>query len=239
MKTAVLVMTCPRPQGVSYLDETLRLLDQAGAGEFDSKLVVSDGPLGRCSWPSMVFEGPSDTRAARWRTWQIALDTGCDLILYCEDDISPCRNALRFIRNFPVAMQFAFVSFFEMYELEAGMVEGLHPIKTYERKHTRFFSGNQCLWIPRRTIEYLATCRPDDPEIPVDQWMRPGGSSDALLGWHLSRSPWPCYAAHMPSLVQHVGEVSTWFGEPLTRDRQAKFFAGKDFDAMTLASHPL
>ena len=56
-----------------------------------------------------------------------------------------------------------------------------------------------------------------------------------LLGWLLSCSPWPLYAAHLPRLVEHVGERSAAHaGWSLHGARQTFEYPGDRFDALTL-----
>jgi hypothetical protein len=237
------VMTSPRQ--TSYLTETLAGLDREGADVFDAKLVVSDGPLENkdLSWPAAVFDGPSGTRKAFWRVFQLAVERKVDRLVIVEDDVLPCRNALRYIRKFEVPEDLAFVSFFEMKELKdlESVTPGLYSLGLFEmgpeagmRKQTRLYCGNQCLLLPRRTLDYLVTCDPFDAGLPEDQWLFPDYSSDAVMGWHLSRSPWPRYGTYVPSLVEHIGATSTYWDHRTLDGRQAVVFAGGEFDALNL-----
>jgi hypothetical protein len=176
-----------------------------------------------------------------------------DRVLLIEDDVGPCRNALRFIRKMEIPEDVAFVSFFEMKEaleptpgcLTRIPCHGLQPESTPEtqsppdlltfRQVTKFYCGNQCLLMPRRTVEYLVKCDPFDAGLPEDPHMHRQHSSDAAMGWHLSQSPWRRYGALYPCLVEHIGEVSTWTQENLD-GRRARNFAGDDFDALSLPS---
>ena len=245
-------MTSPRK--TSYLFDTLSRLDMAGASEFDRRLVLSDGSLPEQSetevraiytksglgWPTEVYPGPSGTRIAFWRAFKIAYERGFDRVLIVEDDITPCKNALRYINSFSVPDDLAFVSFFEMKELNSTDQYGLHDLGLFQfpRMKTRMYCGNQCMLIPRRTLEYLVACDPSDPELPADRWIVPASSSDCVMGWHLSRSPWPRYGGLMPNLVQHIGEVSSLPEYSTLEGRLSACFPGEDFDAMTLPQNP-
>jgi hypothetical protein len=247
----IIVATCPRRDNVSYLADTLLKLDHEGANEWDAKIVLSDGPLTNCDWPYVVNEGPSGTRIAFWRLLAHARAVGAERVLLLEDDVLPCRNALRFIRQFQIPNDFSFVSFFEMKEdlnprpgelthipchgLQPPWEPGAIPNRDAFRQATRFYCGNQCLLMPRNTVDYLVNCDPFDPELPQDPHMHGGYSSDGVMGWHLSRSPWPLYGAMYPCLVEHIGEVSTWTQENLD-GRRARAFSGDDFDALSLLS---
>src|SRR4029450_9082507 len=85
----VVVSTCPRP-GADYLRETLAGLDRAGAADLP-KLVLSDGPLRRgCARrPESLSR-----RAYLWAASRTAVAAGVERLLYFEDDIAPCTNAV-------------------------------------------------------------------------------------------------------------------------------------------------
>lgn len=238
--------TSPRRDKISYLSETLSKLDSEGANEWGEKVVLSDGPLTNCDWPHIARPGPSGTRIAFWRLLSHAHASGAERVLFLEDDVLPCRNALRFIRTFEIPNDLAFVSFFEMKEELKPTSGGLTRIPCYGlqadsihteglpfRQFTRFYCGNQCLLMPRRTIDHLVKCDPFDPQLPADPYMYSSYSSDGVMGWHLSRSCWPAYGAMYPCLVEHIGEVSTWTEENLD-GRRAQNFSGGDFDALSL-----
>lgn len=234
-------MTSPRR--TSYLSETLAGLDREGADVFDAKLVASDGPLENkdVTWPTSVFEGPSGTRKAFWRVFRLAVDRNVDRLVIVEDDVMPCRNAMHYIRKFEVPEDLAFVSFFEMKELTPTAAPGLYSLGLFEvgpkdgmRKQTRLYCGNQCLLLPRRTLDYLVTCDPFDSGLPKDRWLLPDFSSDSVMGWHLDHSPWPRYGAHVPCLVEHIGAISTYRDGRTLEGRQAVVFPGGHFDALEL-----
>lgn len=208
------VLTCPlRPW---YLEATLAGLDQAGATDH-RRFVFSDGP------PSCHFQalprgweyfsnndGPSGTPEAMWSVFAQALELGADRLLYCEDDIiaAPAAVARALAVEIPAAV--SYVSFYDSKEFMSRglrMQPGLYQIPALGLDG-RGFWGSLCFLLPRRTMEFALTRRPAEWRMPFEP--RPGGNgaADCLISWVAHKSPAPNSMVHLPSLVDHVGDIS-------------------------------
>jgi hypothetical protein len=227
VQTAVSITTCPR--SASYVEETALALAREGAAGCAIRLVVVDGRQAPELPGWDVRLGPSTTpqgvRATMWRAFGYALTAGADRLIYCEDDIVPCKNAIRWIQALDVPDDGAFVDFHDM-ELGAT-AHGLHPVSAFGPRDTGYY-GNQCMLFPRRTLEWLVR---QDPQRVRN--VDPPNHADAVLGHLLARSVWPRYYVHLPRLVRHVGAVSA--AHP-ARDAgpETRGYPGDDFDALTL-----
>lgn len=257
MKTLIVVATCPRPGGTSYVEETVRRLDDEGANLADRKIILSDGPLDfsdkrfPSSW-SLDIHGGGQRRGTRFvfaRALKLAVVEGAEHLLYFEDDVLPCKNAVRLMINFVVAPHLAFVSFFSFIFEPIKIAAGLHEFPVIGPRG-RGFNGAQALLLPRRTFSYL-----NEQDIVGFRTSRlplktTESSCDRAFSIILDEAPADIpklYAAHMPSLVEHVGNDSAAHpGEKLHRvnrhlekrgRRTARWWPGYDFDAMTLLNN--
>lgn len=219
MKTLLAVKTCPRPDGVSYLQRTLESLAKAGALENNDRVVISDGyeSLAIRDWAITMGPGPSGPAMALGRVLQQARQY--DQILLFEDDLVACKNAIPWMLKVGVPDDLFLVSFFDVDRCKTGTEPGLY------RFPNRVFSSTLCVLLPKRSVEFL---------LSRDQFHR-HESADSLLSSEMGLSPWPYYGLHYPSLVEHVGAVSA--KDPLAKlvkGRVATHFVGVDFDALSL-----
>lgn len=140
--------------------------------------------------------------------------TGRDL-LFLEDDIEPCRNALRYMVSWDCARQSRVTSF---YNPSPGRKLGFN--------HGFIFS--QALKIPWRLIERIRA-EPFPPPHPKLQ--RDG--IDQIIDRYLKRWSMPFYQHR--SLVEHRGDVSTWDDRLRLTDpgRSSADWVGPTVDALT------
>ena len=133
-------------------------------------------------------------------------------LIFLEDDVLACRNALPYM----VAWPGPYVThFFNGGWLPHG------PRKLPPGG----FEYSQALKIPARIVRALRASPPVSIG-PRDGW-------DLAVGRQLARMGEPLYQHR--SLVQHVGFTSLWQpGNELAKRRPAQDFPGPDFDALTL-----
>lgn len=209
----VSVLTCDRrPQ---YLFETLAALDAQGADRFDKKFLLVDGalelPPGRwwTTWQTGLNVG---ARRAMWQLFGKALELGADRLFYFEDDVELAPGALNAMRSVVVREDQAFVSFFDRKEFPGAkrLPPGIQdvPVMGQDRKGLH---GACSMLIPRRTIEWVLQKGPFDWG---DPWKMREDVADTAFTWALRTSPWRVRGVHVPSLVQHVGDVSNFGGGP-------------------------
>lgn len=190
----ICVLTRPRP-GASYLRDTLAAIDASATGR---RVVVTDStdPLPDLPpvWEVLRFDKPAgerpENRWALWRCFMLAYERGEDLIA-CEDDIALCRNGARLAEILTVPWDVAWVSLYDPY-FHAGAHHGLW------RAPAARFAYAQMVKFPLRTCALLRStgCQGFD--------LMGSDNQLAALGAMLSLA----YAIHVPSIAQHVGEVS-------------------------------
>lgn len=216
----IAVMTAPRA-GTSYLAQTLADVDQSAT---HSRVVVSDSLGHRPDVPEpwLMFNfakprgGKNENRWAMWKAFELAAEIGEDLVLL-EDDIRMCANGARYLERFPVPGGVGFVSFFAPFG--ERMPYGLW------RGSLRAFSYAQCLKFSSRRVAALARGY-------HEMAGGPHGGADIALRAFGERRGWT-YSLHIPSIVQHVGDVSA-VDERRLGDRTSPTFPGVDFRAMGL-----
>lgn len=162
---------------------------------------------------------------------------GSERLIYLEDDIVLCKNAISFVARYEMPLDVAFVSFCDIknaaprpgltvcpgYDYDAPMGQGGHW-------------GNQMLLIPGRSLRFLRDA------VALPDWGDARIASDIMLGISLATgpAPWRTYGIYSPSLAQHVGERSLVNPNAVARGfgRDTLTFPGTAFDAMTLAMDP-
>lgn len=244
MKTLIVVGTCPRGE-FYYLGDTVDGLIETGAGEADFVIVVSDGPIdaaARSSLPNkwgyeINVEGGRGSQHVFWQALALAVEEDAERLLWFEDDLAFCRNAVRRMLASEVPEDLALISFFDMATCAANAPDGLYTAPVLGTTG-QGFRGSQALLLPRRTIEYLY-----NHERAVVGGTEKNGL-DRAIGQTLAAAPAELklgrYGIHLPCLVEHVGGVSAAHpGETLDRPRGpwqriATRWLGKDFDALTL-----
>jgi hypothetical protein len=133
-------------------------------------------------------------------------------LIFCEDDVMPCTNALRFMAAW----------------------DGPHVTHFFNPMSQPFgprilppggFEFAQTLKIPARIVAFLRA----DP--PTSRGLKDGW--DLAIGRCLHRLGEPLFQHR--SLVQHVGFTSMWTpGNNLAKRRPARDWPGEDFDALSL-----
>lgn len=238
---SIAVLTCDRPNGF-YVIETLRQIDKEGGAGLDRRLYV-DGSVeflerlehrlrdgGTKGW-SIVHLGENlgSTEAMR-RLVVASAALGGDLLFF-EDDLLLCRNAVKRMIAQRVPDDVGIVTFFDMKEVAPGAAPGLYR-RPADGHHGSGFWGAQCLRIHRESLAYLAD----------RNWLERGQgdprmSSDLIMGRLLASHPFRKHLAiHIPNLVEHVGKSSACFNG-LTlgpRWRRASNFIGTEQDAAPL-----
>jgi len=222
--------------------ETLRQIDKEGGAGLDRRLYV-DGSVeflerlehrlrdgGTKGW-SIVHLGENlgSTEAMR-RLVVASAALGGDLLFF-EDDLLLCRNAVKRMIAQRVPEDVGIVTFFDMKEVAPGAAPGLYR-RPADGHHGSGFWGAQCLRIHSESLAYLADRNWLD-ESRGDSRM----ASDILMGRHLAKHPKRRHlAVHTPNLVEHVGHASACFpGLSLSqRWRRATNFPGRGFDALSL-----
>lgn len=229
-KDFLVVMTSPRA-GTSYLAETLEALDLEGSkAARDNGLravVVSDGPLANCSWDFESCAGPSGTKKALWRIFQMGRDAGARCLIIIEDDVKPCKNAVFRILAQPLPGDLAFLSYFDLREFPPGKEDGIHRTDIRKKTNNTYW-GLQTIVYPMEVVEFLLTRDPEE----IEYLQGNIHASDTCMAELLFRhTTWHHVGIHTPNLVEHRGDVSAWGNVNLHRARN---FPGFDFDALSL-----
>ncbi len=211
----IVVLTHPRPDGVSYLQETLASIDASATSR---RWVVTDTTSHRPEipepWRLHAFDRPvtqrPENRWALWRAFRLAVEKNEDLVVF-EDDVTVCKNGAAYAEKFLVPPDVAWVSLYDPW-LAPGAPSGLW------RARAQGFMYAQAIKFP------LSTCRLfghlDIKAHPLR------GSDDQLAAW--GRLLNLSYAIHTPSLVQHVGDVSA-VGNGSTEGRTSRsYIADRD-----------
>jgi len=236
MRPWLTVLTTPRRR--DYLAATVASMVVAGAMALDyERIIFVDGPADNYSnFPGwricQLAPKPLGVRYACFRILESAAHAGAESIIYCEDDVNYCANALTAIAAIRVPEQASFVSFCDIkhsaYKAGFAVAPG-YDWNAVENQGGHW--GNQCVKIPGRSLAKLI-----QNESPFQDWKI---ASDCVLGMVLGD-----YATFNPSLAQHTGAVSTvqdmMNGRiPFEgRGRLAASYPGDSFDALSLAGKP-
>lgn len=238
----VTVLTTPaRPQ---YLSDTLDRLDAAGARAFRRIVFVDGAAIGYqlCNgWElrQCFTDGkPKGSAAASAVVLEAAADQGADRLLYFEDDVVPCRNAVRAIAHWPIPDDCGFLAFCDLRGIGTGRPSLIKAPGGPWKKDGDGFWGSQAVAIPRRSLDHLASV----PAAQRGSWRRGlwphRNASDVQMGLMFASSPAPAalYGLVSPSLVNHIGDHSavdsTW--RLHQANRTPANFAGEEFDALAL-----
>lgn len=228
LNTLVAVTTSPRPQGLQYLTKTLTDLSLEGAGAHPTKIVVSDGQLdASCPWPAEVMKGPSGTKKALWRLFMMAASMKVDRLVFFEDDIEPCRNAVTRVLGQPSLPGLGCTSYFDYRNLAADSPPGFYLVGPKSAKGGPMW-GIQATSVSGEVVEYLARV----PQTLMEKLKGFEHGSDTLLTDVLrAYSPYHVRAQHSPCLFEHIGGASTWGNQQM---HKATVWKGKEFDALSL-----
>jgi len=239
-EASIAVLTCQRPG--FYVGETIsQIVREGGASlprrifidgseEFKKALAYRIRPYGGDDWELIrLGEGLGSSEAMRRLVVQSAEEKR-DLLFF-EDDLLLCRNAVKRMITQHVPDDVGIITFFDMKEIKPDAAPGLYR-RPANGTDGRGFWGAQCLKFPSESLVWLAE----------HDWMEECQgdfrmASDILMGRvmvkHPSRSR---LAVHVPCLVEHVGQASACFpGVSLSpRWRRATNFMGRSFNAMSL-----
>jgi hypothetical protein len=233
MSVIITIITCDRPRGASYLHQTATGLLREGALDCDERVILGDGsePAPEAGWETRAVFPKGGVRGNMWAAFRLAIAAGHERLIFCEDDIVPCKNAVHRILQLDIPPDVSFVDFHDMKELrESGLPPGLHNLLS-NGLDSRGYWGTQCMLFPRRTLEWLVQWDP----MSIARWDPPQGA-DRTLGWMLQWSPWPLYAAHLPRLVRHVGSVSAAHPGWDLQDERATFeYPSDSFNALSVS----
>jgi hypothetical protein len=230
------IVVLTTPGRVDYRTETLASLDASGAKKFKGrKVVFCDGtdatfdvPEGWEACPMM--KALSGTTVATLTALRRAYEGGASDVLFFEDDVRACKNAVALMEAVAVSDDLGFLVFsdirgFSVAEPSLRRLPGAGP-------DGRGHWGNQALKISADALRYLQSA----PIFFVDK----ASASDVVLGHMLASppSPWKEYGVCSPSIFEHVGERSEALpGIPFSGPGRATHnFAGIDYDAMSLLS---
>jgi hypothetical protein len=249
---ALILQTAPRP--ASTLDRTLASLKEAKIAEWrGSRILCSDGPLhvdqDHDGWHAFDTCQQLGSAKAFIRALRMGLSVDPDLetLTFIEDDVELCQNALPYMSRVAIPEDVAFISWFT-YDYDwatprHAIVEPHPSVVAAQEKRgilgcrsSRYFILTQACTFPRRTVDRLLDC----PHI-AELWPRRDGH-DCMISWALGDA---LYAVHFPVLAQHMGglqsAVALARGDAATGDsdaqagsRQSPYYAGRDFDALSL-----
>lgn len=236
------VLTCDRP-GAFYLPDTLRQIDAEGGADCERRVYVDGlasgvsarlaraGALRDWRVTSLGPGGLGNTEATRRTLAALARD-GRE-VLYFEDDVLLCRNAVARALEMRVPAGAALLSFFDMKEFAPGYAAGVHIAHPLPGPGGGEFWGNQFF---RMTAEVLSWLAAQDWGSTSHGAFRSGG--DVVMGELLTRHRTAgTVAYHLPCLVEHIGEVSAAFPGTGTARRRATNFIGASADALGLVPH--
>lgn len=214
MRHLLSVMTAPRPPTApDYLSNTLKTLEGDSAGEWrGERLIYSDGPFMRsrpAGW-EIVERPKAGQLKAMWGAFELALERDVDLLTFLEDDILVCKNGLSFIQTVAVPDRLAFVSWYSYLRLPPD----LNEIAITNPNGRYSFLGACGFTVPKRTLRVLVDGR-SSVKWP---WDRIG---DGLMS-HILKGQ--SFGVYVPNLVQHVGYVSSFGGNGLSRSRMSPTF---------------
>lgn len=214
------VSTCTRPGGVDYLPGTLLALETAGALAYRRVVVADGGRAAPCAWPLMTPPRPMGSRFNLWRLLMVAYWAEAARLVFFEDDVRPCRGAVRRLAELVIPPDVAFVSAFDCRRVAEGAGAGVHPFAFDEGP----FMHSQALVFPAETIDLLAHLPPaeDGDRMGADTW----------IAQVCARAERRWYGVHVPSLVRHVGDVSVAHAAPCRFP--VRNYPGDDFDAGAL-----
>lgn len=238
-ETLITVVTSKRPGDVDYLTQTLERIEACGGKNFERWLVCDGTYAERPSFPGWnVFRvpgGPHGTRTMMWTAFEIFAARRGERLLYLEDDLTLCRNAISYAADFEYPGDMGLVTFFDPRHLPGGASPGLYG---HSLEH---FWCSQFISMEKPVVKFLLQYDPCAYRQP--DWAKDGrNSSDSVMG-HLLRyeepSAWRRFGVHIPCLADHVGAASIVdAGKPgvaiLSRGRRASNYPGDLFDAADL-----
>lgn len=178
----VVVTTCPRPNGASYLAQTLASL---GGGA--------------------IISEDREQRGSRWNTWR-ALSFAAPRdgrVLLLQDDVIAEPSLLDVAANIEIPDDVGVVSFHDCGDDFHWQTPpaGIQKFPAH-RLGSLGLIGAQCLLFPAEHASWLAAQDVDGPPIHGRH------GADYAIGWWTKRSKRPNKLIVSPALVRHVGEES-------------------------------
>jgi hypothetical protein len=178
----IAVTTCPRPDGASYVEQTLASL---------------------APWKPLVLND-RELRGARWNTW-VALHASryYDRLLLLQDDVIAEPNLIDVAQTLDIPDDVGIVNLHDFGDDFdwAPPPPGLHKFAAH-RFGSLGMCGAQALLIPVDHARWLG-------EQDMNGCPAPGPhKADYALGWWTARSKRPCKLIVSPALVTHIGERS-------------------------------
>lgn len=237
------MLTCT--ERADYFVDTLNNLGPAGADTFPGKKkIYVDGSFvdhhhyatyARSGWEVNTIspKGLVGTKEALLYIMREAASADAEYLLYFEDDVQPCKNAVTFMERFEVPSHLGFITFCDIKHL--GIKPGITEVPGWDTTKKNNYAGhwgNQALKVPLRSLKVML-----EHKIPPDHGKY---ASDVVLGLMTAMPPKASgYGVFNPSVVQHTGIRSlvapTMKWNPY--GRLALSYPGSSFDALTLLTN--
>jgi hypothetical protein len=227
------VLTTPaRPE---YLLGTLASIHAAGGHRFvGNRVVFVDGDVNAApavpgGWVKLTAGGgPRGSRRAMWKILNMAAVARAPYLLYFEDDVRLCVNAIAAMSAAVVPRGIAFLTFLNQHEGVSART-GIHCRRADDPTVGHGYWGSQALKIPLRSLRPFERRHTE----PKNQWAY---AADEWLGQQLATagSAEHHYGIVQPSLVRHIGARTTipsQQGQTLDGHRSGLGYPGDDFDA--------
>ncbi len=244
MKIRISLLTCPGRE--TFLRQTLESFDRARdniAGV--ERIIYRDEAYAkdisylnniRAGWNvSCLFPEPQGNLRAFYQILRLAMNDNIDLLVYLEDDIVFCQNAIARMINVATRSPgngLAFYNFFDMKEFFPGAPEGMYRVPL-EGLDGRGLWGMQALAIPKKTIMNFFASPLVDKKFEEESGQKLKAHSDIVFAEALKERGLTHYGAHVPCLVEHVGheDSAIWQFQGHEVSRRATNFRGENFDA--------
>jgi len=242
MRPWIFIQSCPGRE--RFLEATVNSLIEAGA-PWETIVVCVDGFPGNNAcyhgaitlWPE-----PRGNLQAFIQIMSIAAKSAApgDPILFVEDDVQFCRNAIPRIFATGVPKGQPFTTFFDMKEFFPGTPYGLYRVPL-QGLDGRGFWGLQCVLLTFEAVQHFA-----NSPLPAEKAKKLKNHSDMVLAMTLATRNdgasgqdsvlYDSYAAHVPCLVEHVGaeHSAIWKFQEHEISRRATNYPGRGFDALAL-----
>lgn len=229
MKIMVSVITAPRLTDAFYLPQTLTALSK----QLDADclpLVTADAykPEVPEPWRLQSHDGP-ERRGSRLQmraVFEAFIASDCQRLLYCEDDVIPCKNLIEYTRRIEMPGSWPLISFFDARikeEWQAARVIAPMPVSR--------FLFTQCFVTHRSPVERLLNC---DFAAQPRRIRGPNGSDSMLRGFFKALG-YTAYGLQIPNLITHVGEDSIVVAGPTKVQQMGCWRSpGPEFDCLTL-----
>lgn len=235
LKQRLVMLTCPGREKQAF--ETAEAFRRSGIPpQLDELIIYSDGRAELPQWMGgnwqheNLWDHSQGNLAAFVRILTLSRIHGVDYLFFVEDDVRPCKNALQRMYDVGVPLGCAFTTFFDMKEFYPGAPSGLYnvPVRGIDG---RGFWGMQALCINGAVLREIF-----DSKHMHERRKDLKSHSDIVLMEAVEKLGFKYYAAHVPSLVEHVGHNSSsiWKFDEHGISRTATNFPGEDFDALAL-----